>query len=144
MRKYLATLVFILIGSTLLLSCRPTEPIYPLEPQVLVLSPASDSVLAPGPVTVKVWVENLNLVDKVGQSNVPGEGHLIYYLDVLPPVKMGEPATTAAGTYVVSTNTNYTWPNLTSGKHTLAVQVVNNDNTPIRYPSAVRVYVTVK
>jgi len=142
-RRFL-TFMLVLISLLLLVSCRPTEPIFPLEPQVLILSPAINSTFSPGPVTVKVWVESFNLVDKVGQANMPGEGHLIYYLDAMPPVKTATPATTATGTYVISTQKNYTWPNIAAGEHILAVQAVNNDNSPIRAPSAVRVNITVK
>jgi hypothetical protein len=103
-----------------------------------------DSSFDPGSVTIKVWTENITLVDKVGQANAPGEGHLIYYLDAAPPVKTGITATTAQGTFVYSTDKTYTWDNLTSGPHTLAVQLVNNDNTPVRAPSAVRVDITIR
>jgi hypothetical protein len=144
MGKAAALLTVIIVGLVLTPSCRPVEPVFPLEPQVLLLSPADGSVFPPGFVTVRAYVENFNLVDKVGQANVPGEGHLIYYLDVLPPVTMGESAIPASGTYVISTTLSYTWENLTPGDHILAVQAVNNDNTPLRYPSAVRVYITIK
>ena len=144
MRKYILTILLILMSLLLLVACRPTEPIYPIEPHVLILSPAMNSTFPPGPVTVKVWVESFDLVDKVGQPNVPGEGHLIYYLDALPPVQTATPAITDTGTYVVSTDTIYTWPNIAAGEHTLAVQAVNNDNSPINAPTAVRVHITVK
>ena len=144
MRKVLLVFLCLILGLPAAASCRPTEPVYPLEPQVLILSPSVDSTFAAGPVTVKVFVENIELVDKAGQDNVPGEGHLIYYLDVAPPVEMGQTAIPSSGDYVVSTETSYTWPDLSQGEHVLAVQVVNNDNTPIRYPSAVGVNITVK
>jgi len=144
MGRAVALLTVIVVGLVLVPSCRPVEPVFPLEPQVLLLSPADGSVFPPGSVTVRAYVENFNLVDKVGQANVPGEGHLIYYLDVLPPVAMNESAIPGSGAYAISTSLSYTWENLAAGDHILAVQAVNNDDTPIRYPSAVRVYVTIK
>ena len=101
-------------------------------------------MFSPGPVTVKTYVESVKLVNKNGPPDVPGEGHFIYYLDVLPPVTLGESAIPQTGQYVMSTDRSYTWPNLTSGEHVLAVQIVSNNNTPLRYPTAVRVYITVK
>jgi hypothetical protein len=144
MRKVFVVLALLIFSLPLVFSCQPTAPVYPLEPQVLLLSPGVGSVFAPGPVTVKAYVESVKLVDKSGPPNVPGEGHLIYYLDVLPPVTMGESAIPKTGQYIVSTDLNYTWPDLASGEHLLAVQLVTNNNTPMRYPSAVRVNITVK
>ena len=89
-------------------------------------------------------MENLTLVDKVGQPNVPGEGHLIYYLDAMPPVMTGLTATPTSGTFVYSTEITHTWTGLAAGDHILAVQLVNNDNTPVRAPSAVYAYITIK
>jgi len=59
-------------------------------------------------------------------------------------VTPGAPATSTTGTFVYSVASSYTWPNLTAGKHTLSVQLVNNDNTPVRAPSSVRVEITIK
>jgi hypothetical protein len=83
---------------------------------------------------VAVSISNFNLVDKIGQANVPGEGHLTYYADVSIPTTSGEPALTATGTYAVSASTSYTWTVLLPGKHTVGVQLVNNDNTPLSPP----------
>lgn len=147
MLRFLRFLVLLLIPALaipFLTSCRPTEPVYPLEPRVLILSPAMNSTVAAGPITVKTYVENLALVDKAGQANVPGEGHLVYYLDEVPPVERLQTAITADGTYAISMDTRYTWPNVPPGDHILGVQIVNNDNTVMWSPSAVRVYITVK
>jgi hypothetical protein len=141
-----ATLVITILSASLfsLAACRPSEPIYPIEPEVLLLSPAYGSELSSGPITVKVYVESVKLVDKIGQSNVPGEGHLIYYLDADPPVSTGITATPSTGTFAMSTELSHTWDNVAPGEHILAVQVLNNDNTPMRAPSAVWVKITVK
>jgi len=90
-----------------------------------------------------VRVSNFNLVDKIGQANIPGEGHIIYYADVQPPTTPGQPALTAPGTYEVSANTSYLWTNLFTGVHTLGVQLVNNDNTPLSPPVIAQVTMNV-
>jgi len=95
-----------------------------------------------GRVTVETFVENFELVDKVGEANVPGEGHIVYYFDVTPPIKQDEQATTAEGTYAISTELSHTWNDVGVGPHVFWVQLVNNDNTPLEPASAVRVPVT--
>jgi hypothetical protein len=85
----------------------------------------------PGDVTVKAKVSNFNPVNKIGQTNVPGEGHLIYYLDVTPPTTPGKPAMTADGTFAETADASYIWPNVAAGNHFLYVQLVNNDGSPL-------------
>ncbi len=58
----------------------------------------------------------------------------IYYQDVNPPLNPGEPAVTAEGTYAVSGETSYTWSAVPDDYHLFAVQVVNNDLTPLEPP----------
>lgn len=102
------------------------------SPSVSIIEPPSQGWEFVNNVSIIVRVSNFKLVNKAGQANVPGEGHLIYYLDVQPPTTPGRPAFTAPGTYAVSTNTTYIWSKLFHrGAHTLSVQVVNNDNTPL-------------
>ena len=74
--------------------------------------------------------------DHVGQANVPGEGHYIYYLDVDPPTTQGQPAITAAGTYKITAGSSFTWSQVPTGTHTFALQLVNNDNTSLN-PAAI-------
>ena len=74
---------------------------------------------------------NFTLVEPTGQPNAPGEGHLHYYLDAPIPTNESAPATPETGGYVISTNTSYTWENVTPGEHNLSVQVVHNDHTPL-------------
>ncbi len=89
-------------------------------------------------------VSNFNLVDKIGQPSVSGEGHLIYYLDVSPQTIPYQSAFTAAGTYMESKATSYAWHNVQAGPHFFSVQIVNNDSTPLIIPITATVYVTVK
>ncbi len=139
MRRGLCTALFLLLLALVCPACLVDDPISPLEPVFFITSPASDSRLPAGPVEVVVFIENFQLMDKIGQANVPGEGHIIYYLDVLPPIFTGVTATAAGGTFVVSTARRYTWPDLRPGRHILSVQLVNNDNTPLRPPNVIHV-----
>ena len=132
------TIPFILVAA----SCRP-EPVAPDDARVLILDPSASATLPAGDITIKTFVEYFKLVDKSGQANQPAEGHIMFYIDVTPPVTKGDSALTAAGTYFVTTNTSYTWSNVQPGNHTFWVQLVNNDNTPLEPAAAVRVPVTV-
>jgi len=60
-------------------------------------------------------MQNFSIVDKLGQANAPGEGHIHYFFDAEPPVMQGSPAVTAAGTYAATTGTNYPWMNVGPG-----------------------------
>ena len=96
-----------------------------------------------GNITVSVAVSNFRLTDKLGQPVVPGEGHIHYFLDVVPPVVPGQPATTAPGTFVPTVATSHTWNNITPGTHILSVELVNNDHTPLEPPVVASVSVNV-
>ena len=101
------------------------------EANVTITSPEEGANVTAGNVTVAVNLTNFTLVEPTGQPNAPGEGHLHYYLDALVPTNASAPAIPETGGYVVSTNTSYTWENVTAGEHNLSVQVVNNDHTPL-------------
>jgi hypothetical protein len=111
---------------------------------ILIMSPESGFVSGTGDVTITVKVLSFNLVEKVGQSNLPGEGHIIYYLDVETPKTQGTQATTASGTYAATAAISYTWHGLKSGHHMLRVQLVNNNNTPLSDPVFASVGIDVK
>lgn len=87
-----------------------------------------------GTVELSVEVHNFQVVDKLGEEPVEGEGHLHFYIDVEPPTEPGEPAVTAAGSYMVATDTSVTWEDVEPGEHTFYVQLVNNDHTPLEPP----------
>ena len=110
----------------------PTANVTPAaEANVTITSPEEGASVAAGNVTVSVNLTNFTLVEPTGQPNAPGEGHLHYYLDAVVPTNASAPAIPETGGYVISTNTSYTWENVTAGAHNLSVQVVNNDHTPI-------------
>ena len=124
------------------------QPDHPLPSgallSLLITAPLNVSTVPAGDVTISTIVSNFNLVDKIGQASVSGEGHIIYYMDVTPPTIQNQTATTATGTYVESTATSYTWHNVQAGIHYFSVQLVNNDSTPLIPPITVTVYVTVQ
>ncbi len=111
-------------------------------PKITIVTPQNRSVLPAGSVAITVQVSNFNLVEKLGQENVAGEGHVHYYIDVDAPTAPGQPAVTEAGTYAATTATSYTWNNVPAGTHTFSVQLVNNDHTPLGPPVVVKIVVT--
>ena len=114
-------------------------------PSITITSPADGSTVAPGDVMVTVNVSNFNLVPKQGEAAVQGEGHIHYFLDVNPiPTTPGQPALPPAGSaYATTDKTTYTFTNVAAGTHTIAVELVNNDHTPLSPPVTATVTVTV-
>ncbi len=112
------------------------------SPTLTIVTPTEGAMIAGSNVTISVNVANFNLVDKLGQANVPGEGHLHYFMDVDPPTAPGVPAITAVGTYAPTTATSYTWTNVSPGVHMFSVELVNNDHTPLVPPVVAFVNVT--
>lgn len=111
--------------------------------QVMITAPMDGAALSEGDVQVSVQVENFDLVDKMGEPKVAGEGHIHYYMDVPVPTIQGKPAVSAPGTYVPTPNTTYTWKNVSAGMHNFSVQLVNNDHTPLDSPLTDKVTITV-
>lgn len=112
-------------------------------PAIGITAPANRSTVPAGAVAVSVTVSNFNLINKLGTTNVLGEGHIHYYLDVVAPTEPGKPATTSAGTYAATADTAYTWANVKPGTHTLSVELVNNDHTPLVPPVVAKVVIVV-
>ncbi|MBI2853893.1 MAG: hypothetical protein HYX87_03105 [Chloroflexi bacterium] len=112
-------------------------------PQIKIVAPLNNSFDFPGPIVVAVQVSGFTLADKLGQANVPGQGHIHYFLDVTPPTAPGQPAVTAAGTYVASIDIFNIWNNVGPGQHTFSVELVNNNHTPLVPPVVDQVIVTV-
>ncbi len=102
-----------------------------LVPTVTIVSPSDGATVPAGDVTVTVQVSNFNVVDKQGQANVPGEGHIHFYLDVPAPTTPGQPAIPPSGVWAHVSGTTYTFTNVAAGMHTITVQLVNNDHTPL-------------
>ncbi|MDD1678160.1 MAG: hypothetical protein LUO93_03115, partial [Methanomicrobiales archaeon] len=112
-------------------------------PAITIISPAENALVPPGNVSVSVRVQNLTLVNKLGQANVAGEGHIHYFIDVEPPTTAGQIAVTTPGTYVPTTDTSYTWMNVNASRHNFSVELVNNDHTPLVPPVVKLVNITV-
>ena len=55
------------------------------SPTISITQPHNGASVTAGDIAVSVDVSNFNLVDKLGQTNVAGEGHIHYFLDVTPP-----------------------------------------------------------
>jgi hypothetical protein len=112
-------------------------------PGLVIVSPRDGSIFTAGDITVTARAANFNLVDKLGQANTPREGHLHYFLDVTAPTTPGLPAVTAPGTYTATADTSYTWPGVGPGMHTLSVELINNDNTPLDPPVVAQIMINV-
>lgn len=112
-------------------------------PLVKIIAPAPDTKLPAGDITVSVSVENFQIMPK-GDQVVPGQGHIHYYLDVTMPTEPGKRTETAPGTYQATTETTTVWPDVKPGTHTLGVQLVNINHTPLEPPVTASVTVTVE
>jgi len=115
------------------------------EMDARITRPAQGSTVEAGNVTVSVEVDKFNVVDKIGQAAEDGEGHVHFYIDVgeIPTVD-GKPATTEEGTYHAQATQEFTWEDVEPGTHTFAVQLVNNDHTPLSPPVIAQVTVEVE
>jgi plastocyanin len=113
------------------------------HPSITITSPAPGVTLVEGPVAVTIQVTDFAIVSKLGQPGVVGEGHLHYYLDAEPPTTPGQPAVTAPGTYAATADMSHSWQGVAPGSHTLAVQLVNNDHTPLVPPVIAEIVVQV-
>jgi hypothetical protein len=106
----------------------------PPVPVVTFLSPRDEATIAAGDVPVTIQVDNFRIVDPQGQVNVAGEGHVHYYLDIgTVPFVPGTPAIPSSP-YVMwgeAAATSFTIPHVPPGIHTLSVQLVNHDHTPV-------------
>jgi hypothetical protein len=115
------------------------------SPRVDITSLDDGDTLDAGDIEVVVDVEGFDVVDKLGEPARAGEGHVHFYMDVdRVPTTPGQPAVTQQGTYHAEATTTHTWKDVPPGKHTFAVQLVNNDHTPLSPPVVQTVEVTVE
>lgn len=110
-------------------------------PSLRILAPGPNATIPGGKTLVTVEVQSIQLGEAVGSSN---GYHLHYYLDAIVPTTAGQKAITAKGTYASTIKTSYEWTIANVGLHVLAVQLVTNDDLPLRPPvvAAVTVQVT--
>ena len=107
------------------------------KPGIEITYPAEGGDALPaGEVIVAVTVRSFDVVDKLSKPAKEGQGHVHYYLDVDKlPTKPGKPAVTAdKQTYHAAATTSHRWKDIEPGTHTFAVQLVNNDHTPLEPP----------
>jgi hypothetical protein len=127
----------ILVSALLAFGACTYSPAYPTTgaaPGISIVSPTNGANLPTGDVTITVSISNFNVVDKQGQANISGQGHIHYFLDVAAPIAVGIPAIPTSGTWVHVAALTYTFSNVSPGTHTLAVELVNNDHTPVVPP----------
>jgi hypothetical protein len=112
-------------------------------PSLIIVSPRDGEILQPGDLTVVVDVHAFKLVNWPGRPNGPGEGRLIYYLDHEDiPQDPSASAGSGLGTYD-SDETTHTFKDVRPGHHVVALQLVDNDGTPIDDPKLALVQITV-
>ncbi len=79
----------------------------PDTPTIEITSPLDNQTIRPGDITVRANVNHFRSVDRQGEANAPGEGHIHFYMDVTPlPGWAGIPA--------VPADPNATWVDLAS------------------------------
>jgi hypothetical protein len=137
----LKTFILVLIMSLLVATACVRRP---SVPTIRIISPVDGSTIPAGNVTVTVLVSNFNLVNRIGQPNVPGEGHIHYFKDAIPPTQPGLPAVTGPGKYYPTSANTYTWEDVEPGSHVFWAELVNSDLTPLYPPVVAGVAVTVE
>jgi hypothetical protein len=112
---------------------------------VKIVRPTEGATVPASSFVIDVEASGITLINKIGSPPAPGEGHFIYYVGVdFVPTQAGKPAHTAPGSYTASFQPSYTWSNPPAGKQAIAVQLVNNDDTPLSPPVTARATVTVQ
>lgn len=146
------TSLFMLL--TTLLSCVPAAQPAPLPPstpastvnlpppELEITSPATGINITAGAVSISVAITDFKLAAP-GGNNIPGKGHILYYLDTDIPTTPGKPAITETSHYQSSSNITATWDNVLPGTRTFGAQLVNNDQTPLTPPVTATVTVNV-
>jgi hypothetical protein len=123
----------------------------------LLLSPKDGMTVYSNTMQIQLDYVNFYIMART-RPNAVGEGHINFYLDVDPvPIEAGKPAILPSPTpagfkgkiYIGDTSTveqiqGYIWKGIPNGKHTIAVQLVNNDNTPLTPPIWDKATITVE
>jgi hypothetical protein len=140
-RNYVAASFFITVIflSIMFTSCAAPSL---LAPSIKIVAPPGN-IYAVGDVAVSVDTNNFTITDKQAQANTEGQGHLHYFLDVDAPTILHYPVDAPTGTWTSSAATSYTWHNVGRGSHTISVELVNNDDSPLDPPVVSTMVVTV-
>lgn len=108
----------------------------------LILAPKDGDTKFSNDVWVQLDLTNINLVNAKA-TNAEGEGHVIFYQDMVVPIETGKtayPSPIPTGGKAVKTGSNiaqnlgYQWRYIPNGNHTFGAQVVQNDDTPFNPP----------
>jgi len=138
---WITILLPLIFASITLTACSATTAVDNLAPSIKIVIPTDDPTIAGLPVDglcpVLVEVSNFKLVDKPGEANIPGEGHIHYYLDSEPCEVSPDKAN-----FADTSETLYYWPAIGRGPHTFRVELVNNDHTPLDPPVTASASVT--
>ena len=114
-------------------------------PAVAILTPRDGADVTGNSVTIDIQTANFNIVDKQGQPAVDHEGHVHFFMDVNPiPTTAGQPAVPTSGTWAHVSASTYTFTNISPGTHTFAVELVNNDHTPLVPPVVATITITIQ
>lgn len=124
----------LLVVAAILVVCAGCASTTTPTPTIIILSPQDGTVIPSNSVPVTVQVSNFNVVEKQGQASVAGEGHVHFYLDAgTVPQTPGQPAIPSDPNiqWAHVSGTSYTFTGVPPGIHSIAVQLVNNDHTPL-------------
>ena len=104
-------------------------------PSIRVVSPRTGTTVSGNQMVVEVRVQNFSLNPvAIGKPAAPGEGHWYIYVD-------GKFAGLSADEVVSIPNDTY--PALAAGKHTIRVELRNNDHTPVADAESSEIQVTI-
>lgn len=108
-------------------------------PGIAIVSPTPDSMVIGPDITVEVVVTDFTLVPPTSTDANPGEGHIIYYLDVEPVFIPGQPAIPAdpEAIFAASEQTSHTFEDVDPGPHGVFVLLVLDNHVPVFPPPAI-------
>jgi len=114
-------------------------------PSIGIVSPAPGAIVVGPDVTVEVEVSDFTLVPPTGTDENPGEGHIIYYLDMEPVFIPGEPPIPRdpEAIYAVSDQLTHTFEDVARGPHDVVVLLVHDNDVPVFPPAIDKVSFTV-
>ena len=119
-------------------------------PTVMIMSPQDKAMITGSNVTMMIQINNFAITKESmdmnkmqPMQNMANSGHIHWFIDVPAPTDPSKKAETAKGTWEMHDDTMYTFANVQPGTHTLSVELVNNDMTPITPPVYQTITVTV-
>jgi hypothetical protein len=133
-RSYPLFIALLLISISIVCASCASAPVQTGAQSIKITHPTEGDTVSAGAFQVNVDVSNFVLLDKLGQANVPHQGHIHYFLDVDAPTTPGQPAIPTSGTWAATPDTSYIFENVLVGTHTVSAELVNNDHTPLNPP----------